>query len=222
LPDAEAEALAGHPLEAAEGAQTPGGQISIHYGPRIIGGRYFRVHLGDTGGDRRFLSGLHNRGPYPGQHWIEVIDIDLPPGLDPGGDWEEGLAGYMGPLVEAAIPPGGHLMVEYESDKWHSTQVGLLAGIPPLATPMGLLFHRLGCASSFKDWYFPEGGMEGARKLHGNRPLGEAHARETGRQRLVELEAYLSSAPRGDAAIEGRARATAARVATELRASVTG
>lgn len=146
-----------------------------------------------------------------------MIDIEIPPGLHGVEDWEEGLSGYMRPLVEAAIPPGGHLMVEYETDKWHSTQVGLLAGIPALATPMGLLFHRLGCASSFKDWYFPEGGMEGARKLHGNRALGPEHARETARLRLAELDAYLSSPPRGEPGIERRARATAELIASELR-----
>lgn len=166
------EAAARHPLAAVEGAATPAGRLRLLLGPKIVGGRYFRLDLEaeDGGGRRRFLTGLANFGRYPGQNWVEVIDLELPAevGTDPG--WELRLAPCLRPLAEA-IPAGGHLMIEYETGKWLPTQRALLRGTPALETPMGRLLEALGCAASIKDWYFPEGGQEGPRKLQGNKPL---------------------------------------------------
>ncbi|HEV3232748.1 MAG TPA: DUF1122 family protein [Candidatus Dormibacteraeota bacterium] len=216
----EAAGLREHPLAVVDGAEVPGGRLAVLFGPRIIGGRYFRLHLEGEGASRRFLTGLHNSGRYPGQNWAEVIDLDLPPALagdGPAGHegWERDLAEYLRPLADA-IPPGGHLMVEYETDKWLPTQRGLLQGIPPIATPMGEMLHRLGSASSIKDWYFPEGGQEGSRKLHGNKALSPRHAAETGRARAAELRAFLASPPGADRALDGAARAAAERILTDL------
>ncbi|MHB8510019.1 MAG: hypothetical protein ACYDGR_15495, partial [Candidatus Dormibacteria bacterium] len=78
LPAEEQARLRDHPLRGASGAEIPGGITDLRFGPRIIGGRYFRVHLGAGPGAPRFVTGLHNSGRYPGQNWIEVIDLDLP------------------------------------------------------------------------------------------------------------------------------------------------
>jgi hypothetical protein len=110
------------------------------------------------------------------------------------------------------------MMIEYEKPMWRSTQLGLLAGIPPLATPLGGLLYAAGSGDSFKDWYFPEGGQEGGRKLQGNKAYTPEQAREMAEQRVAELRAYLASPPRGDAAIEARARRGAEQILGKLGA----
>jgi hypothetical protein len=199
------ERAAEHPLAGADGAAVPGGRLEVWLGPKIVGGRYFRLLLDDGEGTRRFVEGLHGSGPYPGRNWAEIFDIELPPRLRGEEEWELELAPYLRPLAEV-IPPGGHLMIEYEKPLWRTTQLGLLAGIPPLATPLGGLLYELGAGSSFKDWYFPEGGQEGGRKLQGNKPLSAEHAAETAQQRAGELRGFLESPPRGDPEIDARAR----------------
>jgi hypothetical protein len=203
-------------LAAIDGAEVPGGRLQVHLGPRRIGGQYARVELELGGGSRRFLQALFNDGPYPGQNWVEVFDLDLPPALQGQDGWEARLAPYLGP-VGAAIPPGGHLMVEYDKDLWRTTQSGLLAGIPPLATPLGALLFAVGCGDSFKDWYFPEGGQEGGPKLQGNKALTTDQALETARKRATELRSFLAAPPRGDPATDARARADATGILAELR-----
>jgi hypothetical protein len=205
-------------LAAVEGAETPDGRLRAWLGPKIVGGRYFRLFLEPgVGRQVRFLEGLYNNGPYPGQNWVEVYDIDLPSGLRELPDWEPRLAPYLEPVARA-VPPGGHMMIEYEKPMWRSTQLGLLAGIPPLATPLGGLLYAAGSGDSFKDWYFPEGGQEGGRKLQGNKAYTPEQAREMAEQRVAELRAYLASPPRGDAAIEARARRGAEQILGKLGA----
>jgi hypothetical protein len=107
-------------------------------------------------------------------------------------------------------------MVDYETNLWRTTQVGLLAGIPPLATPLGALLFEVGCGDSFKDWYFPEGGQEGGRKLQGNKAAGADEAREMARKRAAELRLFLSAPTRGDPTTDARARHDAARILEAL------
>ena len=194
-------------LREVDGVEVPGGRLRAWLGPKIIGGRYFRLFR-DPGGGRppqRFVQGLYNNGAYPGQNWAEIFDIDLPSEIDPSQEWEPRLVPFLMP-VAAAVPAGGHLMIEYEKPIWRSTQVGLLAGIPPLATPMGRLLREIGSGDSFKDWYFPEGGQEGGRKLQGNKAYTTEQALEMATKRAAELRGFLASPPRGDAEIEARAR----------------
>src|SRR5258708_32505220 len=93
---------------------------------------------------------------------------------------------------------------------WKDARLGLRAVIPPLATPMGALLHRAGCGDSFKDWYFPEGGQEGGRKLQGNKAFDDRQAVEMAGRRSKELERFLAGTPSGSP-IDARARATAGR-----------
>jgi hypothetical protein len=180
-------------------------------GPRIIGKRYFRVELENGGKSRRFVEALYNDGPYPGQNWVEIYDLDLPEPLRGKERFAPDLKPYLQPLADA-IPPGGHLMAEYEKPDWHTTQRGLLAGIPPIATPMGALLFNLGVGDSFKDWYFPEGGMEGSRKLQGNKAYSAEQRREMRAKRADELRRFLAAPSRGPEEIDRRARDTAAGV----------
>ena len=204
----------GHPLAPVDGTRVGDWTLRLRLGPRIVGGRYFRVDLEDGKQLHAFVSGLSNSGVYPGHNWIEVFDLELPPDVrtdEAGRD----LARYLEPLA-GAVPPGGHVMVEYESKLWRTTQLGLLAGIPPLATPLGALLFDIGCGNSFKDWYFPEGGQEGGRKLQGNKALDASHAREAAQKRAAELQEFLDGPPRGNAEIDARARHDAERILREL------
>ena len=73
------------------------------------------------------------------------------------------------------IVPGGKIYVEYYQDK--ETLYGLSRGFPPVVSRLGYKLFALGF-TWFKDWYFPEGWMEGGAKLQGEKPLdGEAKNR---------------------------------------------
>jgi len=180
-------------------------------GPRIVGKRYFRVLIGGSTGAGRFLEALYNDGPYPGQNWVEIFDLERPPGLDDIDELGFALVPYLRPVADA-IPPGGHLMAEYEKPDWHTTQRGLLAGVPPVATPLGALLFDLGVGDSFKDWYFPEGGMEGNRKLQGNRAYTEDQRLEMRALRAAELHRFLAAPRHAPVEIDARARADAVRL----------
>jgi hypothetical protein len=84
-------------------------------------------------------------------------------------------------------------MVSYEGDQpvHEETLLGLSAGIPPVATPLGHLLFLSGFAY-IKDWYLAEGGMEGPRKLWGEK-APDAGWEETFRERTRdELMRYLA------------------------------
>jgi hypothetical protein len=202
-------------IASIDGAEVPGGHLEVDVGPRKIGGRYARVFIHTDGARGRYIDGLYNDGSYPGQNWIEVIDLEVPAALEGKREWELLLAPYFRPIGDA-IPPGGHLMVEYEKPMWSETQVGLLVGIPPLATPLGALLHEVGCGDSFKDWYFPEGGQEGGRKLQGNKAFTAAQARELAAKRAEELRIFLAGPPRGPEEMESGARARAGPILESL------
>lgn len=193
----------------------PGGRLRVLLGPKIVGKRYFRLQLDGDDGPQSFVEALYNDGPYPGQNWVEIYDLDLPAALRGNDDFAADLASYLQPVADA-IPPGGHLMAEYEKEDWHTTQLGLLAGIPPIATPLGVLLFGLGCGDSFKDWYFPEGGMEGNRKLQGNKAYSVEQRAQMRAMRAADLKRFLGSPRRGAKAIEDRARRDARRVLEEL------
>jgi len=203
-------------LAVIDGAEVPGGRLRVLLGPRIVGKRYFRLQLEGDDGPRRFVEALFNDGPYPGQNWVEIYDLDRPAALRDREHFAPDLAPYLRPVADA-IPPGGHLMAEYEKLDWHTTQRGLLAGIPPLATPLGALLFDLGVGDSFKDWYFPEGGQEGGRKLQGNKAFTEAQARGMAAKRAQELRVFLAGPRRGPKEMDARARATAGPILENLR-----
>lgn len=68
------------------------------------------------------------------------------------------------------LPPAGKIFVPYELDD--ETRVGLMMGVPIMLSRLGVLLLKHGC-TWFKDWYFPEGGLEGGIKLQGEKPLSK-------------------------------------------------
>ncbi|HEV1997528.1 MAG TPA: DUF1122 family protein, partial [Candidatus Dormibacteraeota bacterium] len=204
-------------LSRVDGAQVPGGTLRVLLGPKIVGKRYFRLQRTEAERQVRFVEALYNDGPYPGHNWVEIFDMELPEPLRGREHFAPDLEPYLRPVADA-IPAGGHMMAEYEKLDWHTTQRGLLAGIPPIATPLGALLFALGVGDSFKDWYFPEGGMEGSRKLQGNKAYTAPQRVEMHRKRAEELRRFLATPAQGPLEIDRRARDTAAIILHRLGA----
>lgn len=127
-------------------------------------------------------------------------------------------------LIEALaqiVPPGGHLMVDYESPGQEQTFEELNAGIPPPASHLGALMLQAGFRGDFKDWYFSEGGHEGPRKLQGNKPpdaAAEARALKRHRAALAAFVAMPAPAASAQAAVFLRARRRARALLHRLAA----
>ncbi len=110
------------------------------------------------------------------QPWVELFDINEH--LQLGGH----VFDYFDSPFEDSVlrffadntAPGSKLFVEYYNDV--ETQTQLAASIPVVISRLGYKMFKLGF-TWFKDWYFPEGYMEGNQKLQGEKPLNAA-ARE--------------------------------------------
>jgi hypothetical protein len=186
-----------HPLGWLQGLPMGPYRLLALLGPKnSVGARYFQLFLVDSAGrmaEEAVAFGLLNSGPYPGYNWVEVIRYEAAPRF--GGEatdlrsarLEEALFRALSELV----PPGGHLMVEYDSPAQKESERILSLGYPPVASPLGYLLFRVGCRS-FRDWYISEGGREGPRKLQGFKPLNEALAEERTKALRQQVEAYLA------------------------------
>lgn len=107
---------------------------------------------------------------------------------------ESGHSAEMFSLLATLIPPGGSMMAIYGAEA-HAvsadTERGLKRSFPPAATPLGYYLWRSGMRW-FKDWYFPEGWMEGGMKLQATRPLNRDIRALREEQAARELEAFVS------------------------------
>lgn len=128
---------------------------------------------------------------------------------------EAGLVNLIGEL----IPPGGHLMIEYESPGQEDTHAELLLRVPPAATYLGAMMFRAGFRGHFKDWYISEGGHEGPRKLQANKSPTPEAAREALAANLTELREFVQRRfpeDPDDRAIIERAQRRARELLTEF------
>ncbi|MEM1512736.1 MAG: DUF1122 family protein [Candidatus Jordarchaeales archaeon] len=73
-------------------------------------------------------------------------------------------------LFGGALEPGGSIFVEYQED-WE-TRKQLERGFPPPVSRLGYKLLELGF-TWFKDWYFPEGFLEGGMKIQGDKPVSD-------------------------------------------------
>ncbi|MET1128168.1 MAG: DUF1122 family protein [Thermoproteota archaeon] len=73
-------------------------------------------------------------------------------------------------LYSDFLAPGESLFIEYLYDR--ETMKLLELGIPPHLTRLGFKLFELGF-TWFKDWYFPEGFMEGGPKIQAEKPTNE-------------------------------------------------
>lgn len=173
---------------------------------------YFNLYLrrGEIVSRNPVVQGLFfvGRGEYI-KPWME-FRYDPQFSLPGGGDFdleEMGLTGDLFGLLGSMIPPGGSLMVIYGAEPHplaRETERGLKRDFPPMVTPLGRYLWKAGFRW-FKDWYFPEGWLEGAMKLQATRPLDEkirAHRESEARRALEEFLARWEGrgAPDPDAA----------------------
>ena len=172
--------------------------LELWLGPKNnVGATYFRIYLrsGDLGRPREpVIFGMQNSGRYPGFNWVEVLEWrnDLP--LDDGRTAQvpPGIERLIFQRLAELVPPGGHLMAEYDSPSRAVTAKALAARVPPAATPLGATLTAAGCGVAFRDWYISEGGREGPRKLQGFRALDEQHERRRGLETIDAIEAFLA------------------------------
>jgi hypothetical protein len=129
--------------------------------------------------------------------WIEAT-VD--------GDDESFLAELVAALA-GLLPPGGYLMITYGGDE---TEFGLKRRFPPVATPIGTALYDAG-ATWFKDWYYPEGWMEGSFKLQGNLAHSDEAAAANRSSIRAEVTAWLADSSDADELLE-RARRRAEAV----------
>ncbi|MFQ6121598.1 MAG: DUF1122 family protein [Dehalococcoidales bacterium] len=185
-----------HPLSNLQEKGLDSYKLVVLLGPKNkIGASYFQIFLQTGSGEvsqQPVLLGLYSRGRFPSYNWIEISRFSSKLSfsrrslkITNGQAWQ--LFQYLADL----IPPGGHLMVEYDSPEQQETARSLALGIPPAATPLGYRLFLIGCGSSFRDWYFAEGGVEGPRKLQGFKALNSPHAQLKNNELIKELETFL-------------------------------
>ena len=137
---------------------------------------------------------FRGRPPYY-RAWIELFDLD--PGLWPL------VEGVVLDLAAESLGPGERLYVEYS---WDPVTVGELErGVPPAASRIGYELVLRGF-TWLKDWYYPEGFMEGSQKMQGEKPVdGEAWMRHL-QDIIGELDSFLArpGAAPGEAVIRAR------------------
>lgn len=176
----------GHPLAVLDGASSPWGRLHVMLGPvNRYGARWFRLH---AHAGPPVLEGLHHRGSLPPYCWIEVART-----AELGDDDYVRLFALLRPLV----PPGGHVMVEYDSPARAETAEALAEGVPPVVTPLGAQLVRAGFAPRFKDWSISEGGREGPRKLQCYVPADDASVRVWRDDAVRCLQTFLASSGSG-------------------------
>lgn len=212
-----------HPLGSLDGAKIGSYKAVVALGTtNRFGARYFRIFVRNTSGElsqQCVLTGLHSQGKYPGYNWIEIISISREIGfatevmtIAPAS-----LIQQMFNYLADILPPGGHMMVEYDSAEQQDTARSLALGIPPPATPLGAVLFSAGCGFGFKDWYFAEGGSEGPRKLQGYKALDSQHARLKMGEIAQQLRAFLSQRPKSaDSDLELAARNRASDILNSI------
>jgi len=182
-----------------------------------VGWLYVRIALRDQAGaisSTPIATGIVSGGGREVKPWIECrlfprVEFGDRTSIDARG---LGLEAEIVRLMGEWIPPGGHLMLDYENPGQEDTFAELVLGIPPPASYLGFLMFRAGCRSEFKDWYFSEGGHEGPRKLQANKSPDAAAEKLALRGHMKHLRAFIRSPmPRGrnEAAIVAGAKARA-------------
>jgi hypothetical protein len=170
-----------------------------------FGASYFQVLLRNEAGEvsqHPVVIGLHNQGKYPSYNWVEIISfsswVDFESSKKSLYIPLNGLARQLFQYLADLIPPGGHMMVEYDSLEQQDTARSLALGIPPILTPLGYMLFMVGCGVSFKDWHFAEGGTEGPRKLQGYKPLDSQYAQLKNLEIVEELTTFLGGLSSGE------------------------
>lgn len=133
----------------------------------------------------RYFAGEGYYRPWLEVHYNETVRLNS----DNLSLMEEGLDEKLFKHLSDLLPPASHIMVFYSN--YPETEKSLSVGVPPSATYIGYLLFMAGC-TWFKDWYFPEGFMEGGVKLQGNKSLNNSHRRKALGKLKSELLQFLN------------------------------
>jgi len=189
-----------HALGSLQGKGLGLHKLLLLVGPKNrFGATYFQVFLQNTRceiSQQPVIIGLHNQGSYPSHNWIEIVSFTSQVKFESGeqilfGASSNSLTQQLFKHLADLLPPGSHMMVEYDSLEQQDTARSLALGIPPIATPLGYTLFLAGCGAGFRDWYFAEGGVEGPRKLQGYKPLNSQHAKLKMEETTKELATLL-------------------------------
>jgi hypothetical protein len=186
------------PLADLDGLATSGGRLRVADRKR---GRFPEEEDAVLCLDNRRVAHVkHFRGRASARvnPWIEASLV--------GAD--EALAAELVRALAELLPPGGYVMVGYGDDE---TERALKRRFPPVATPLGKALYDAG-ATWFKDWYYPEGWLEGGMKLQANKPLSAAARQAHVEELRAELEEWLARVERSDDELVVRARRRAEAV----------
>lgn len=196
-----ADRESGHALSSLDGEELAGHRLRVLLGPTSrFGARYFALYLNDPNGRpsrEPVLNGLHNSGPLPSYNWIEVAETNDRVTLTDGGHVDIGEIDLerLFALLRRLLPPGGHLMVEYDSPQRAETARALALGVPALATPLGEMLFRVGFGAHLKDWQIAEGGREGPRKLQAYKSPSPEDTHRWEQGAIRQLKAFLQEPP---------------------------
>ena len=186
-----------HPLSHLHDRELGAYRLIVLLGPRNhVGSQYFQIFLTDENGalaDEELALGLYNAGPFPAFNWVELTRYNSQLELE-GHSVDltaDGLDLQLFRLLSNLVPAGGHMMVEYDSPAQQPSERALTRGYPAAASPIGYLMFQVGCRS-YRDWYIPEGGREGPRKLQGFKPWNAEIAREKTAALRTRLRDFLA------------------------------
>lgn len=216
-----------HPLATLVRREVGQGvRLIAEQGPRNrVGAERFRLFLESREFGRTALpvvTGVASLRGAPERAWIEVTSFRsrLPLQDEREVEVPEGIAFDVIGALGRAVPPGGSLIVEYESSGGAITAQALAAGVPPLATPLGGMLFAAGCGSTFRDWAASAGGRAGRRRLQGFRATDDARAHDHGLALLSELEGFMARSKELDWQVQAQTRSIAEATITSLRATL--
>lgn len=131
----------------------------------------FYIEYGNTWYRLLVIKIFEGRPPFY-KKWIEVFSIVPEISFDDkvfvfyNTDIEKNLI----KCLSSSIGAGERLFIEYIYDK--ETWKALEIGVPPHLTRIGFMLLENGF-TWFKDWYYPEGFMEGNPKLQAEKPIND-------------------------------------------------
>ena len=164
------------------GVNTPYGVIKLE---RLKQGRFieeFNLDLSLDGESLLTMKVFLGRKPYYGE-WVEVFGIK--PKL-------KNEYAFFGSSIEKAVlnaitPYFSKVFIEYFEDK--ETTKELQKGVPPALSRLGSMLLKRGY-TYFRDWYIPEGLMEGGHKIQAEKPKNEEIKKRHIENILEEFEEF--------------------------------